>query len=317
MIQVVVREKKSTTTESSIGIKYLPILQTLLRGSRVAIGSSDELRVASSQSNHVSMVAKSIINNGVLTGDLQWVKRSFELQEYKSSKIDDAGGNYLCDEIGWPALLLAFPFGCSKMMVKALIEKGCQVTDSVIRKAAITNQAHVLSYLLQQTYYNEGTVDFTLCSNDVKNIIQGAIKRQQEAEAKMRKEAGHFASSLLRKLLQLGLTIRLHSRRQGVSSYFHECSKAITNLLMSNVLFCALHSNQEEARVILSSDNSIKGKLPHDESQNLKQHLPDGLLHILPPEIFVGAFSTTSDMTDEQDSRSTAVIYLQLAESYL
>ena len=118
----------------------------------------------------------------------------------------------------------------------------------------------------------------------------------------MRKEAEYFAPCLLRKLLNLGLTIRLHSRQQGVSSYFHDCSRAITDLLISNVLFCALHSNQEEAQVILSSDKGSKNKLSHEKSQlssqALKQHLPDGLLHILPPDIIASALSTYSDTTN-------------------
>jgi len=330
------QENNTLNSESFTGTKDVPILRTLLRGSGATVVSSTATTKAhgsgASKTRQVNPIAKSVINNGILTSDLQWVKRSFELQEYKSTITNEAAESILCDEDGLPALLLAVSFGCSRTMLKVLIEAGCQVTDRVIREAAVTNQTRSLSYLLRHTFYDAGTVDLLLCSNDVHNIIQGAIERQQDEEAKMRKEAGNFASCLLRRLLQLGLTIRLHSRQQGVSSYFHDCSSAITDLLVSNVLFCALYRSQEEARDSLSSDESFRVKLSRDNSQlssqNLKQQLPDDLLHILPSDIIVNALSISSDNNDDPhatdltqksnaDSHSTAVIYLQLTESYL
>jgi len=317
-------------SESSARAKSVPILQCLLRGSKVPFFRLAKLQT--SKARQVNSVSKSLINNGLLNCNIMWVKRSLELRECKSINSNNGIINTMCDEDGWPPLLLAVSFGCSIAILKALIESGSRVTKREIHEAAISNQTRSLSYLLRHTVYVEGTLDLSLVTNNVRDIIRSALERQQEEKTKMRKEMAYFTSCILQKLLNIALIARLNSRQQTVSSYFHDCSNAATDFLVGKVIFNALYSNQEEARKKLPSSckvSKVKSPLERQQySQSQCQQLSEGLLNVLPPYIIIHSLYISSESDDQpdennqnqsikDDSVSTSVLLFKLIESFL
>jgi hypothetical protein len=258
--------------------------------------------------------ARHLISTGVLVDSLAWVKASVDSQIKKtqipSSQKSSAVLRNAVDEEGTPLLQLAICFGCSAEIIDFLVLCGSPIGETEITKAAITNQPRILSQLLKHASFSEEIVDPNECSPAVAEVFARAKIRQDDLAMKMREAAGAFMVRLLRRLLVVGLSSRRHP-----SSRVDLCSKAISELLVGNVLLRALQCTQKAASGSSERESpgeqdvcDRSGRYPVNKTYSDVSRTAQGLLGCLPQTIVSEALLSDSKYT---------TTFLLLVEDYL
>lgn len=294
----------------SVGDQPKTYLDTILRcrGDRISSGSHKDSGAA-----HTAFT-RHLVSTGVLVDSLAWVKASVDSQMKKtqlpSLQKSSAVLRNAVDEEGTPLLQLAISFGCSAEVIDFLVLCGCSIGETEIKKAAVTNQPRILSQLLKHASFSEGTVDPKACSPAVAQVFAQAKVRQDDLATNMREAAGAFMVRLLRRLLVVGLSSRRHS-----SSRVDLCSKAISDLLVGNVLLRALQCTQKAAsgsseRETLGEQDPCdrSGRYPVNNTYSDVSRTAQGLLGCLPQTIIAEALLL--------DLKYTTTFFL-LVEDYL
>jgi hypothetical protein len=258
--------------------------------------------------------ARHLVSTGVLVDSLAWVKASVDSQMKKTQlpslqKSSTVLRNAV-DEEGTPLLQLAISFGCSAEIIDFLVLCGSSIGETEIKKAAITNQPRILSQLLKHASFSEDIVDPEECSPAVAQVFAQAKVRQDDLATKMREAAGAFMVRLLRRLLVVGLSSRRHP-----SSRVDLCSKAISELLVGNVLLRALQCTQKAASGSSERESpgeqdtpDRSGRYPVNNTYSDVSRTAQGLLGCLPQTIIAEALLS--------DSKYTTTFFL-LVEDYL
>eukprot|EP00523_Entomoneis_sp_CCMP467_P011379 CAMPEP_0168719860 /NCGR_PEP_ID=MMETSP0724-20121128/1260_1 /TAXON_ID=265536 /ORGANISM="Amphiprora sp., Strain CCMP467" /LENGTH=2785 /DNA_ID=CAMNT_0008766435 /DNA_START=18 /DNA_END=8372 /DNA_ORIENTATION=- len=242
---------------------------------------------------------------GLLPNSLAWTKGLVEDYSSKCSVRVSSVLRHALDEEGKSALFLAISFGCSSDVIKYLLGAGVQVGIQEIQQCIATNQPDVLFLILRHGSIPED-FDLSACSEEIKAVITQARKRQFDLEQKMRDAAVGFMVEMLRKLLQLALQARRHR-----SARLDRCSRAISEMLVGNVLLQCMQEAQKES--------SKKSRSSRDEEENATTSLEDtvplggnatGLLTSLPAPVLKQAFF-------DKEGAEHASTFLQLVEDYL
>jgi hypothetical protein len=249
-----------------------------------------------------------------LVDSLAWVKASVDSQTKKtqlpSLQKSSAVLRNAVDEEGTPLLQLAISFGCSSEIIDFLIMCGSPIGEAEITKAAGRDQPRILSQLLKHASFFEGVIDPNECSPAVAQVFAQAKVRQDDLATKMREAAGAFMVRLLRRLLVVGLSSRRHP-----SSRVDLCSKAISELLVGNVLLRALQCTQKAASGSSERESpgeedacDRSGRYPVNNTYSDVSRTAQGLLGCLPQNIVADALLS--------DSNYTTAFFL-LVEDYL
>jgi len=201
----------------------------------------------------------SMIQNGLLLNNALWVKKVVGVGGLQSSSSSSIDVQSIRDEDGAPLLYLAISLGCSSAIVNSLIKAGARVSEKEVHAAAITNQPRTLSILLRHTVYSEGTIDISRCTAAVLRTLNQASERQKVQEDTMKRNAGEFTSRLLRKMVTLGLRFRLLFGRGSAPKSYQECSRAISDALVGDILLHAMHKNQHEGMVAAVRGGDAQG----------------------------------------------------------
>jgi len=289
------------------------LLDSILRCSASKLASSNGSPKESSGASHTAFV-RQLVSGGLLVDSLAWVKASVDSQTkkiqlpslHKSSTVLRTAAN----EQGTPLLELAISLGCSAQIVDFLVSCGTPVGEAEIKKAAETNQSGTLFQLLKHSSLPEGLFNLDDCSPAVAQVFACAQARREELAAKMREAAGAFMVRLLRQLLELGL-----SSRRLVSPRVDLCSKAVSELLVGNVLLRALQRAQKRARKTANAGDVAgeeacdrSGRFPLDTSDSDTGRTAQGLLGCFPSKFLADALLSDTKY---------AATYLLLAEDCL
>ena len=275
---------RAVSSPSSRSAERTSYLESILRGR----GDKVSTNAGKSSVAIQSSALRALVLNGILGNSLVWVKGALDSHS-KRVPSKAPGRSMPClqaasDEEGTPLMLLAITLGCSVDILKYLIKLGAIVGEKEIKEAAMSDQPESLSVLLRGAVYTDGLVDLEKCSAEVACVIRDAFERQQEREKKMRLQVGTFMVTLLRKLMGLALTAR---RRQTSSDL---CSRAVSCIIVGDVLLKALHKRQEQvgsskaSRGPTSSNDQSSGGAV-DGSYALLNSTPKGLLSSLPTSV--------------------------------
>ena len=186
------------------------------------------------------------ICSGLLRNSLMWLKAS--LQPTQDSSKTKAASDSLPssmtnarDEDGMSLLLLAITFGCSKDIVHHLILSEANISKAEIKAAAVSNQPHLLSVLLQHSVCPKQVIESLHVTAEIDAVFRDAEARQKIQEQALRHKTEEFVSTLLVSLCSLAKACRTLPAR------IQRLGRAASEALVGNVLLRALHENQQKA----------------------------------------------------------------------
>jgi hypothetical protein len=255
-----------------------------------------------------------LVSTGLLVDSLVWVKGSVDSQTKKmqlpSLQRSSTVLRNAVDEEGTPLLQLAISFGCSVKIIDFLVSCGSPVGETEIKMAAATNQPDTLFHFLKHASFPEGIIDHKECSPAIVQVFAQAKVRRDKLAVNMREAAGAFMVRLLRRLLVIGLSSRRH-----LSSRTDICSKAISELVVGNVLLRALQRTQKAASGSSERESAGEqdtcdrsGRFPVANTYSDVSRTAQGLLGCLPQAIIAEALLSDSKYT---------TTFLLLVEDYL
>lgn len=223
--------------------------------------------------------ARSLIYNGLLMNSLSWVKAG--LRPARDGTKTSAGSESFPstmsnarDKYGMSLLLLAVVLGCSTDIVHHLLLSEATIGEREITVAALSNQPHLLSVLLQHSVCPKQLIESLQVSPDVAAVFRAAEARQKIQEQTLRRKADTFASALMVRLCRLGSACRSGPSR------IRCFGRAASEALVGNVLLRALHENQQKALAAVSPRRRKHGGSGHPlsdaESERLSLSNPWG-----------------------------------------
>jgi len=211
------------------------------------------------------------ICNGLLRNSLPWLEACLRLSDDRSKA--KAGSESLLsrmtnarDEHGMSLLLLAITFGCSRDIVHRLILSEANISKTEITAAAVSNQPHLLSILLQHAVCPTQLIESLHVSPEVAAVFRDAEAKQKIHEQALRRKAEAFLSTLIVSLCRLANTCRPRSPR------VQRFGRAASEALVGNVLLRALFENQRKALAAASPrrrKHSGSAQLLSDDSERL------------------------------------------------
>jgi len=282
-------------------------LDSMLRCRGDSADVNGTLRGGTSQVTFVRTLATC----GLLMDNLFWVKALVDSHSKKTQMSSTQKSSSLLrqivDEEGTPLLLLGISLGCSSDVLSYLIGRGAVVSNAEIMKAASTDQAPALSLLLQHSSF-PGDIDYSDFSPDVQTVFAQAKARKEELDRKMREEAGAFVVRLLKRLLDL-----CFAARRRCSSRVELCSKAVSEILVGNVLLVSLQRAQQsaggEGENSRDEEDDLErvGRVTVDDASN-PNVMGEGLLGALPREVLYEGILSEAEYT---------TTYLSLVEDHL
>lgn len=253
----------------------------------------------------------SFIERGLLCNDEKWVSKALNTSYQRSTSNSPSNAKLLHDEDGDSLLKLAVSFGCSTNILKCLIKASCIVTNQDIKIAALSNQADALQLLLRYSSYDDGTLDLASCAEDIRDILDKAVQRQ-EREGSYLADVGHsFSSNAVTKMLHLLYAVHDSSRETDSSSYFHDIAK-----LLEGALFGNISSSEETFHVRILGDSSISSRQVKDKAGNQASNRST-FFQLLPEVLVTEAILRKPDPKILSESVSPLHYCLNLLEALL
>lgn len=285
-------------------------IQSISRGGKSSLFLSHARRT-------INPTTKKIIHDGLLLNNINWVEKILKSDQTAATAFDE-------DDTS--VLNLAITLGCNKEVVKALINSGASIKVDDLKRAAYTNQPEILSLLLEDAIYLEGTIDLERCSDIVIQALNDALANQKKQEKAMRDAAKSFSCTILQKFMALAFKYR---NEQAKSSSF------ILDALCGDTLLYAVYISQfrridstNREKYVVDSNRSFTvfpEFLSRKDDTSCKglggkcNFIPSGgftsILDNLPPSIIQSALSSPS--VDDVEKSSSITTYLCLSESYL
>ena len=190
-------------------------------------------------------------HNGLLRNNLPWLKACLHVP-LEQSKTKSGAESLLSrmingrDEHGMSLLLLAVTFGCSKEIVHHLIVSEANITKTEITSAAVSNQPHLLSMLLQHSMCPNQLIESLRVSPEVAAVFEAAKAKQKIQEEALHRKADEFLSTFVVSLCRLANTCFSKSAR------IQRFGQGAWRALVGNVLLRALHESQRKAQATSS-----------------------------------------------------------------
>jgi hypothetical protein len=191
------------------------------------------------------------IQNGLLRNNLPWLKACLHVP-LEQSKAKSGSESLLSrmindrDEHGMSLLLLAVTFGCSKEIVHHLITSEANITKTEITSAAVSNQPHLLSMLLQHSICPNELIESLRVSPEVAAVFEAAKAKQKLQEEALHRKAEGFLTTFVVSLCRLANTCSSKSAR------IQRFGQGAWRALVGNVLLRALHESQRKAQATSS-----------------------------------------------------------------
>ena len=203
------------------------------------------------------------IYNGLLTNSLSWLQANLDSSQIQA-KARTGSESFLSsvsnsrDEQGMSLLMLAIKLGCSKSIVHHLILSEADVGTIELKEAAVSNQPHLLSLLLEHSACPRGLAESLHVSSEVSEVFRAADARQRIQDENLRRKVNAFASTLIIKLCRLGLACR-----KSQAAPIQRLGRSVSEALVGNVLLRASYENQQKALAATSPRSRKHGGFGH------------------------------------------------------